>query len=136
MADQAGKMLVDLYGRDNPGILLCPMLDARRMEVFTAFFSISGKQLTGIKAEIIHETSFPEELNSGPVFFFGNGARKCISSIKHPNVRFLEDIYASARFMSRLAQDCFLEKRFENVAYFEPFYLKDFVATVPKNKIF
>jgi tRNA threonylcarbamoyladenosine biosynthesis protein TsaB len=136
MADQAGKMLVDLYSRDNSGILLCPMLDARRMEVFTAFFTPSGKQLTGIKAEIIHETSFQEELNSGPVFFFGNGARKCKSSIIHLNARFLDDIYASARFMSGLAQNSFLEKRFEDVAYFEPFYLKDFVATVPKNKVF
>jgi tRNA threonylcarbamoyladenosine biosynthesis protein TsaB len=135
MADHAGKLPEVRSRSGNDKILLCPMLDARRMEVFTAFFSSSGQQLTDIRAEIIQETSFPEELNSGLVFFFGNGARKCKQDIRHPNARFLDDIYASARFMSRLAEESFLEKRFENVAYFEPFYLKDFVATVPRNKI-
>jgi tRNA threonylcarbamoyladenosine biosynthesis protein TsaB len=136
MADHAGKSPEIPSGPGNDRILLCPMLDARRMEVFTAFFSPCGQQLTDIRAEIIGETSFPDELNSGPVFFFGNGARKCKQDIRHPNARFLDGIYASARFMSRLAEQSFLEKRFENVAYFEPFYLKDFVATVPKNKVF
>jgi tRNA threonylcarbamoyladenosine biosynthesis protein TsaB len=135
MADHVAQNLQRWQISDNARILLCPMLDARRMEIYTALFDRFGKQISGIKAEIIHEHSFSGELNSGMIFFFGNGSLKCKSIIKHPEAHFLEDIIASARFMSTIAQDSFNNKEFENVAYFEPFYLKDFVATVPKNKV-
>jgi tRNA threonylcarbamoyladenosine biosynthesis protein TsaB len=135
MADHVALNIHSRKDSDNSGILLCPMLDARRMEIYTALFDLSGKQITGIKAEIIHDHSFSEELNSCKVFFFGNGAQKCKSIIRHPDAHFIDDINASARFMSRIACDSFKNKKFENVAYFEPFYLKDFVATVPKNKV-
>jgi tRNA threonylcarbamoyladenosine biosynthesis protein TsaB len=135
MADHVAQKLHTWYSSDSAGILLCPMLDARRMEIYTALYNRFGKPLTGIKAEIIHEHSFSEELSSGRIFFFGNGAGKCKSIIKHPNAYFIDDIYASARFMSGIAHDNFSNKNFENVAYFEPYYLKDFVATIPKNKV-
>jgi tRNA threonylcarbamoyladenosine biosynthesis protein TsaB len=135
MADHVAQNIHSWHGSDNEGDFLCPMLDARRMEIYTALFDISGKQVTGIKAEIIHENSFSEELDSGKIFFFGNGALKCKSIIRHPEAFFIDDIHASARFMSRIACDRFKNKKFENVAYFEPFYLKDFVATIPKNKV-
>jgi tRNA threonylcarbamoyladenosine biosynthesis protein TsaB len=116
--------------------LLCPMIDARRMEVFYAMYDHNGKQMTDISAKIIDENSFDEELNHNTIFFFGNGALKCKSVLSHPNAKFAEEVNASARFMPTLAENYFNQKKFVNVAYFEPFYLKDFVATIPKNKVF
>jgi tRNA threonylcarbamoyladenosine biosynthesis protein TsaB len=116
--------------------LLCPMLDARRMEVYTALYNHAGQAVTGISAQIIHENSFEAAFSENKVLFFGNGASKCKAVIKSPNACFIEDIHASARFMTEIAEDCYNKKRWENVAYFEPFYLKDFVPTVPKNKVF
>ncbi len=121
---------------DNGPVLLCPMLDARRMEVYTAMFDQKGHPLSEITAQIIGEQSFADELSAGPVVFFGNGASKCREVIHHPNARFPEDIKASARFMSTLAEERFNKNMVEDVSYFEPFYLKDFVATIPKNKVF
>lgn len=115
--------------------LLCPMLDARRMEVYTALFDTRGNQISDISAMIICKDSFQTELDRGKVFFFGNGASKCREVITHPNARFIDDFHASARFMSLLAQERFDNEVFESVPYFEPFYLKDFIATIPKNKV-
>jgi tRNA threonylcarbamoyladenosine biosynthesis protein TsaB len=117
-------------------MLLCPMLDARRMEVYYAMYDQNGKQITDISARIIDENSFAEELKNNTIFFFGNGALKCKPALSHPNAQFIEEVNASARFMPTLAENYFIQKKFENVAYFEPFYLKDFVATIPKNKVF
>lgn len=116
--------------------LLCPMLDARRMEVYYAMYNKNGKQTTAISARIIDENSFLEELNNHTILFFGNGASKCKSALTHFNTQFIEEVNASARFMPILAENYFNQKMFVNVAYFEPFYLKDFVATIPKNKVF
>jgi tRNA threonylcarbamoyladenosine biosynthesis protein TsaB len=135
MADHVAQNFQIWHCSGIEGVLLCPMLDARRMEIYTALFDRLGKQVTGIKAEIIHKHSFSGELNSGKIFFFGNGSLKCKSIIKHPDAHFIDDITASARFMSGIAHDSFNSREFENIAYFEPFYLKDFVATVPKNKV-
>jgi tRNA threonylcarbamoyladenosine biosynthesis protein TsaB len=135
MADHMAQNIHKWHESDNNVILLCPMLDARRMEIYTALFDRFGKQVIDIRAEIIHEHSFSGELNTGKILFFGNGAQKCKSNIKHPDAYFIDDIIASARFMSGIAQESFNSKEFENIAYFEPFYLKDFVATVPKNKV-
>jgi tRNA threonylcarbamoyladenosine biosynthesis protein TsaB len=134
MADHVARNF-QTWSDSNGDVLLCPMLDARRMEIYTALYDRFGKQVSGIKAEIIHEQSFSGELGLGEIFFFGNGSQKCKSIIKHPDAHFIDDISASARFMSRIAHDSFMNKEFENIAYFEPFYLKDFVATVPKNKV-
>lgn len=118
-----------------PGTLLCPMLDARRMEVYTALFDYRGLPLTDISAKIIDAESFGKELENHKIVFFGNGAEKCKSTINHPSACFVDNLQASARFMKQLAEENFNKKQFEDVAYFEPFYLKDFIATTPKNKI-
>jgi tRNA threonylcarbamoyladenosine biosynthesis protein TsaB len=116
--------------------ILCPMIDARRMEVYYALFNADGSMNSEVKAEIITENSFTELLESKRVLFFGNGAAKCKSTLLHPNAYFIENITPSASAMSVLSEIAFLQKDFVDVAYFEPFYLKDFIATVPKNKVF
>jgi len=120
----------------NSTTLLCPMIDARRMEVYTALYDCFGTPITGIEARIIDENSYAPELESKEVIFFGNGAAKCKLTLNHPNARFPGEVHASARFMSVLAYNRYNWHEFEDVAYFEPFYLKDFVATIPKNKLF
>jgi tRNA threonylcarbamoyladenosine biosynthesis protein TsaB len=115
--------------------LFIPMLDARRMEVYCAGYDIDGEEILKTEAKIIDESSFAEELNSGPVYFMGNGAAKCKTVISHPNVFFIDDVHCSAKGMFKLAAAAFEQKQFEDVAYFEPFYLKDFVATTPKKRV-
>ena len=116
-------------------VLLCPMLDARRMEVYTSVYNASGKQIEPITAKIIEEKSFISFLENNKMLFFGNGSEKCKSKIQHVNAVFQGPLKASARFMILLAEKKYKKKEFEDVAYFEPFYLKDFIATIPKNKI-
>ncbi|MBQ9410643.1 MAG: tRNA (adenosine(37)-N6)-threonylcarbamoyltransferase complex dimerization subunit type 1 TsaB [Bacteroidales bacterium] len=113
---------------------IVPMIDARRMEVYTAVFSPSGEQLTPVEAKIIGPDSFAEYLEQGPVLFIGDGALKCREVITHPNASFRE-AWPLASNMARLAQKAYDEGRFEDLAYFEPFYLKDFVATVSRKSI-
>ena len=116
-------------------LLLCPMIDARRMEVYTALYKKNGDPILPVTAEIIDENSFSEYLNSNKILFFGNGAEKCKSQIKHQNALFTGPLKTSAQFMQILAEEKYNKKDFEDVAYFEPFYLKNFIATIPKNKI-
>ena len=114
---------------------IVPMVDARRMEVYAAVFTPEGKQLTETKPVIIDADSFAAELAEGPVLFIGDGALKCRETIQSPNAFFAE-AFPTAMAMAPLAETAFHEKRFEDVAYFEPFYLKDFVATVSRKKLF
>lgn len=114
---------------------LCPMIDARRMEVYTQLFDASLRETEPISAVIINENSFASELEKGKVAFFGDGASKCKQVINHPNAVFLDGFNPSARGMIDLAELKFAEKQLEDVAYFEPYYLKDFVAGKPK-KVF
>ena len=113
----------------------CPMIDARRMEVYTQLFDASLKEIEPISAVIVDENSFATELEEHKVVFFGDGAAKCKEVINHSNAVFLDDFNPSARGMIELAEKKFAEEQFEDVAYFEPYYLKDFVAGKPK-KIF
>lgn len=113
----------------------CPMIDARRLEVYTAFFDYSIKEKSATSAVIITESSFNEILDLHPVIFFGNGSEKCETIIKHPNAVFSKGFYPSAKDMTGLSHEIFSRKEFKDVAYMEPFYLKDFVATTPKNKV-
>lgn len=113
----------------------CPMIDARRMEVYTQLFDASLKELQPVSAKIIDGHSFNSELEKGKVAFLGDGAAKCKDIIKHPNAVFLDDFNPSASGMIALAEKKFATNQFEDVAYFEPYYLKDFVAGKPK-KIF
>jgi tRNA threonylcarbamoyladenosine biosynthesis protein TsaB len=130
-----GLELLNLPNIKNKDYYLCPMLDARRMEVYTALFDSEYKTVIEIQALIIDENSLYQFLDKKPVMFFGNGADKLISVIKHPNAHFIQGFSNKAQFMGKLAHEKYQTKNFEDVAYFEPFYLKDFIATVPKKKI-
>lgn len=112
--------------------LLCPMIDARRMEVYAALYDRALHPVREIEAVNIDESSYEDYLNRGPVYFFGNGAAKCKEKIMHPNARFVEDIHPLAKWMFPLAEKAFARGDFKDVAYFEPFYLKEFVASKPK----
>ncbi|MBQ8521312.1 MAG: tRNA (adenosine(37)-N6)-threonylcarbamoyltransferase complex dimerization subunit type 1 TsaB [Bacteroides sp.] len=116
-------------------VLLCPMIDARRMEVYAAIYDRALNVKREIAADIVDEHSYLNFLDEHPVYFFGNGAAKCRAKITHPNARFINDIRPLARWMFPLAEKAKAEGRFEDVAYFEPFYLKEFVASVPKKLI-
>lgn len=115
--------------------LLCPLLDARRMEVYTCFFDTKTAIISEISAEIITEDSFRKNLESHRVFFFGNGMEKCKSLLNHENAIYVDNIVPSGQFMIRKSLEKYSNNLFEDVAYFEPLYLKDFVPTVSKKKI-
>jgi tRNA threonylcarbamoyladenosine biosynthesis protein TsaB len=115
--------------------LICPMLDARRMEVYTALYDVHENCLEKVNARIIDESSFAGELLEHSVWFVGDGASKCQDKIKSPNAHFAGELHPSAEAMVSLAEKAVQEGRFEDVAYFEPFYLKEFVATVSKKNI-
>lgn len=112
--------------------LLCPMIDARRMEVYAAVYDRSLKAVREIGADIIDESSYAEFLEDRPVYFFGNGAAKCKEKITHKNARFIDDVHPLAKWMFPLAEKAVAKEDFKDVAYFEPFYLKEFVASTPK----
>jgi tRNA threonylcarbamoyladenosine biosynthesis protein TsaB len=116
--------------------LLCPMIDARRMEVFATIYDHSLKTVRETSAEIITSDSFSDLLAEHKIIFFGNGADKCKKSITHPNALFVDDIHPLSVAMIPLAEKALASNDFVDVAYFEPHYLKEFVATVPKNKVF
>lgn len=107
--------------------LLCPMLDARRMEVYAALFDRSLREVRPTQADIVDGDTYRAFLYERPVYFFGNGAAKCVEVIDHPNAKFIEGVVPLARWMFPLAERRFFDQKFEDVAYFEPFYLKDFV---------
>ena len=113
---------------------IIPMIDARRMEVYACVFE-NGAQITETEPVIVDENSFAEYLEQGPCLFIGDGAGKCADVIKHPNAQFCQ-CNPKASAMLPPAIKAYNEKRFEDVAYFEPFYLKEFVATVSKKKLF
>ena len=113
----------------------CPMIDARRMEVYTAFFDRDNRTLIDTKAEIIDEHSFADILSSHKVYFFGNGSSKIQGLLRSSQAHYLEQVDSSARYMAAIAEQKFSEQQFEDVAYFEPFYLKNFIATTPKHKV-
>ncbi|MCK5907190.1 MAG: tRNA (adenosine(37)-N6)-threonylcarbamoyltransferase complex dimerization subunit type 1 TsaB, partial [Flavobacteriales bacterium] len=108
---------------------LVSMLDARRMEVYACIYNSEVKEIRKTEAEIIDGNSYSEYLEKGKVLFFGDGADKCKDIIKHENAEFVDDIFPSAKQMSKIAENKFNENSFEDTAYFEPFYLKDFIAT-------
>lgn len=113
--------------------LLCPMLDARRMEVYAALFDRSLREVRPTQADIVDGDTYRAFLDERPIYFFGNGAAKCMEVINHPNARFIEGVVPLARWMFPLAERRFFDQKFEDVAYFEPFYLKDFVAKAARD---
>ena len=115
--------------------LIVPMLDARRMEVYAEVLDRALKVVRPIQADIVDADTYKEYLDKHPVYFFGNGAAKCMETINHPNAHLVEGIEPLAKNMAPLAEKRFVEGKFEDVAYFVPFYLKDFVAKMPKKLI-
>ena len=115
--------------------LFCPMIDARRMEVYTALFDINNRKIRETTAMIVKEDTFDSILKNRQVVFAGDGAEKCKSLLKHHNALFLDDYKHSASYMIDIAQKAYEKRSFENLAYFEPYYLKDFIATSPKRKL-
>lgn len=112
--------------------LLCPMIDARRMEVYCALYDRALNEVVQTQALVIDSDSFKEYLDKQPIYFMGNGADKCVETIQHPNAHFIKNIVPRAKDMIPLAEMAMAKEQFEDVAYFEPFYLKEFVATKSK----
>ena len=113
--------------------LLCPMIDARRMEVYAALYDRALKPVRGIQADVVDADTYRQWLEDRPVYFFGNGAAKCMDTINHPNAHLIEGIEPVAKWMMPLAERKMLNDIHEDVAYFVPYYLKDFVAKQPKD---
>ncbi len=134
LQSMSGGMSKDYNKKSNLPTLFCPMIDARRMEVYCAIFDNNNREVRKTKAEIIEEGSFAEYLKNNKVVFFGDGASKCKNVISHPNAVFVDDIHPSAANMAEIVNQKFQENQFEDVAYFEPFYLKEFIAGKPNVK--
>ena len=114
------------------GALLCPMIDARRMEVYSAVYDRALHEVRGIQADVVDAETYREYLDRRPVYFFGNGAEKCMEVINHPNARLIKGVEPLAKWMFPIAERRIAQEKYEDVAYFVPFYLKDFVAHQPK----
>lgn len=123
------------YIEDSVSPLLVPMIDARRMEVYSAVYDRALKPVRGIQADIVDADTYREYLDRGPVYFFGDGAEKTKTVIQHPNAHFIDNIHPLAKYMQPLAERKFLREEFADVAYSEPFYLKEFEAAKPKNPL-
>jgi len=123
----AGGMIATGVERD---VLLCPMIDARRMEVYTALFDAEGNRVQPTTAEIIDENSFATQLEQSKILFFGDGAPKCREILSgNANALFIDDFTNSAVHLTARAYQKFQAAQFEDVAYYEPYYLKDFLVT-------
>lgn len=114
------------------GALLCPMLDARRMEVYSAVYDRALREVRGVGADIVDADTYREYLDRGKVYFFGEGAQKCKEVIDHPNACFIDGVTPLAKWMMPIAERKMALGEYEDVAYFVPFYLKDFVAKESK----
>lgn len=114
---------------------IVPMIDARRMEVYSALYDAKGKRLTETKAEIIDENSYSSQIQEGPVLFIGDGAAKCSDIIKSDSVSFVQTC-PHAGAMLKPACEAFKREEWQNCAYFEPFYLKQYIATISNKKLF
>ena len=121
------KAMAFTMAKNHVADIYCPMIDARRMEVFSGIYDVNNNEIRGVQADIVDEQTYAQFLNN-EVLFFGDGALKCKEIINHKNAKFLEGVYPSAKDLGKLAHAKFMNKDFEDVAYFEPFYLKDFVA--------
>jgi tRNA threonylcarbamoyladenosine biosynthesis protein TsaB len=130
-------MMANGFLQANPNYdgLICPMIDARRMEVYTALYQSNLDIVAPVIAKIIDEDSFKATLQQYKVTFIGDGALKCKEALQGPNSIFSDALFNSAAGISKLAKDAYEKQLFEDVAYFEPYYLKDFVLTTPKKKV-
>ncbi|MBO7262661.1 MAG: tRNA (adenosine(37)-N6)-threonylcarbamoyltransferase complex dimerization subunit type 1 TsaB [Alistipes sp.] len=124
--------ILDIEEEDWTKAMLCPMVDARRMEVYAQVFDVEGKAQSDVVAEVVTEESFNEWRSKGKFVIFGNGAKKCAEML--PDA-IIEDVVPSARGIVRLAEEAFNAGKFEDLAYFEPLYLKDFIVIPSKKKL-
>ena len=124
-----------LYRELEENALLVPMIDARRMEVYAAVYDRALKPLRGVQADIVDAETYREYLAKGPVYFFGDGSAKVQTVISHPNARFLSDIHPLAKHMFPLAERRMMHQDCVDVAYSEPFYLKEFEAKPSKDML-
>ena len=121
------KAMAFTIAKNHIADIYCTMIDARRMEVFSALFDKDNQEIRGVQADIVDEDTYTKFLDK-EVLFFGDGALKCKKIIDHKNAIFIEGVYPSAKDIGTLANIRFEDKDFEDVAYFEPYYLKDFVV--------
>jgi tRNA threonylcarbamoyladenosine biosynthesis protein TsaB len=135
MAAGMNEELKKSYSGGTKTPLFCPMIDARRMEVYSEIYDENGKSIREVRAEIIDSSSFQEFLAHHTVVFGGGGADKCRAFLgDNPNAIFLDGFTTSANYMVDFSEEKFNHDQFENLTYFEPFYLKDFVAGKPRVK--
>jgi tRNA threonylcarbamoyladenosine biosynthesis protein TsaB len=111
--------------------LLCPMLDARRMEVYTMLMGSKSTIIRPTEAKVIDGTSYIDLLENNPIYFFGDGAAKCQEFIKHPNAHFVSDIVPLASYLGEMGFEKWTKNKVEDIALFEPYYLKDFLIRKP-----
>jgi len=131
-----GAIASQISGTDmDKNLLFCPMLDARRMEVYYAIYDCYGNKIKDISAEIINENSFIKIPESKKILFFGDGAQKCKEVINQKNALYAADYRISATSMHKPVIQAFNNHDFEDVAYFEPLYLKDFITSLPRKNI-
>ncbi|MBK7132041.1 MAG: tRNA (adenosine(37)-N6)-threonylcarbamoyltransferase complex dimerization subunit type 1 TsaB [Bacteroidales bacterium] len=128
-------MVSMFHGAGRKSSLYCPMLDARRMEVYYAVYNSKGEPIRGISAKIITEDTFSDIPSSEEILIFGDGAAKCKGVIKRPNIKFDDNFRISASHMYMPAVQALKDRHFEDVAYFEPFYLKDFITSTPRKNV-
>jgi tRNA threonylcarbamoyladenosine biosynthesis protein TsaB len=137
MALNAIERIKQAHSDLNPDeLLFCPMIDARRMEVYCAIYDARLETIIDVGAEIITENAFEDILKTRKLCFFGDGYEKCKETLgKNPNAIFIDDVEPSANTMIPLSYEAFKANKFEDVAYFEPYYLKEFFTTTPRIKI-
>ncbi|MEQ9186224.1 MAG: tRNA (adenosine(37)-N6)-threonylcarbamoyltransferase complex dimerization subunit type 1 TsaB [Cryomorphaceae bacterium] len=135
LQQMCGHPLVAEALKANETAWLCPMLDARRMEVYAAFYDEQFNERRGAEAVVLDEDSFAKELVERDVFFFGNGSDKFQSVVASGHAHFIRDVWPSAGQMAAFSALAFQQEQFVDTAYFEPFYLKEFQGTTPKNKV-
>ncbi|MCF8379800.1 MAG: tRNA (adenosine(37)-N6)-threonylcarbamoyltransferase complex dimerization subunit type 1 TsaB [Bacteroidales bacterium] len=131
----AGYLLEYETLREKENLLLIPMIDARRMEVYSAIYNTKLEECRKVEAEIIDEKTYSDLIEKNRLIIMGDGADKCSDYLKNPNISIASDFFVSAKYMAQLSSEKYEKKNFEDVAYFEPFYLKDFVAIIPKKSI-
>lgn len=124
-----------LYRELPDDALLVPMIDARRMEVYAAVYDRALNALREVQPDIVEADTYAPWLERGPVYFMGNGAAKCKAVIDHPNAHFIDDQHPLAKYMAPLAEMAHARGQFVDTAYFEPFYLKEFQASQPKQRL-
>lgn len=130
--DLMSEQVIKSQKFDN-GVLLCPMLDARRNEVYCALYDLNSKKVSHTEAKVIDSKSFEDFFCDQLIYFFGEGSNKCRSLIDHPNARFILNVNPSARLLGELGYRNFLKNEFVDVEQFEPFYLKDFIPKKAKS---